>query len=99
MAVRPARAVALSRSQPNVFARELFDGLPRRYDVLEAVLSFGQNHRWRTAMVDAVVASPRPPRRGVGVGPRAARGAPVLAQRPRAPGGGGDPPQQKLRGR
>ena len=28
MAVRPARAVALSRAQPNAFARELFDGLP-----------------------------------------------------------------------
>ena len=61
MAVRPARAVALSRAQPNAFARDLFDGLPRRYDVLEAVLSFGQNHRWRTAMVDAVL--PGRPRR------------------------------------
>ena len=60
MAVRPARAVALSRAQPNAFARQLFDGLPRRYDVLEAVLSFGQNHRWRTAMVDAVVTAPSP---------------------------------------
>src|SRR4051794_41871688 len=61
MAVRPARAVALSRSQPNAFARDLFGGLPRRYDVLESVLSFGQNHRGRTAMVDAVVRAPLAP--------------------------------------
>jgi demethylmenaquinone methyltransferase/2-methoxy-6-polyprenyl-1,4-benzoquinol methylase len=32
----------------------LFAGLPRRYDVLAEVLSFGQNRRWRAAMVDAV---------------------------------------------
>jgi demethylmenaquinone methyltransferase / 2-methoxy-6-polyprenyl-1,4-benzoquinol methylase len=51
------RAVERSRVEPNRFARELFGGLPRRYDVLEEVLSFGQNHRWRTRMVDAVVAS------------------------------------------
>lgn len=50
------RAVVRSRAEPNRFARELFDGLPQRYDVLEEVLSFGQNRRWRTAMVDAVVA-------------------------------------------
>ena len=49
-----------SRSDPNRFARELFDGLPRRYDLLEQVLSFGQNLRWRTQMVDAVASvSPR----------------------------------------
>jgi len=50
------RAVARSRAEPNRFARQLFSGLPRRYDVLEDVLSFGQNRRWRTAMVGAVVA-------------------------------------------
>lgn len=54
-------AVHRSRDQPNAFARELFDGLPRRYDLLEEALSFGQNHRWRTAMVDAVAAA-RPAR-------------------------------------
>ena len=50
------RAVARSREEPNRFARDLFGRLPERYDVLEEVLSFGQNRRWRTAMVDAVVA-------------------------------------------
>jgi hypothetical protein len=43
-----------SREQPNAFARDLFDGLPARYDLLEELLSFGQNRRWRTAMVDSV---------------------------------------------
>jgi demethylmenaquinone methyltransferase/2-methoxy-6-polyprenyl-1,4-benzoquinol methylase len=36
---------------PNAFARELFDGLPDRYDALAEVLSFGQNRRWRREMV------------------------------------------------
>jgi demethylmenaquinone methyltransferase / 2-methoxy-6-polyprenyl-1,4-benzoquinol methylase len=48
--------VSESREQPNRFARELFDGLPARYDVLAEVLSMGQNRRWRRLLVDAVVA-------------------------------------------
>jgi demethylmenaquinone methyltransferase / 2-methoxy-6-polyprenyl-1,4-benzoquinol methylase len=44
-----------STSLRNRFARQLFDGLPARYDRLAEVLSFGQNRRWRKAMVDAVV--------------------------------------------
>lgn len=36
------------------FARQLFTGLPDHYDRLAEVLSFGQNRRWRAAMVDAV---------------------------------------------
>jgi demethylmenaquinone methyltransferase/2-methoxy-6-polyprenyl-1,4-benzoquinol methylase len=39
---------------PNRFARELFAPLPRRYDVLEDVLSLGQNRRWRREMVSHV---------------------------------------------
>src|ERR1039457_4834915 len=35
-------------------ALELFRGLPRRYDVLSAALSFGQDPRWRRALVSAV---------------------------------------------
>jgi demethylmenaquinone methyltransferase / 2-methoxy-6-polyprenyl-1,4-benzoquinol methylase len=35
-------------------ALELFRGLPRRYDFLSAALSFGQDPRWRRALVDAV---------------------------------------------
>jgi demethylmenaquinone methyltransferase/2-methoxy-6-polyprenyl-1,4-benzoquinol methylase len=36
---------------PNRFAQDLFRSLPRRYDVLEELLSFGQNRRWRHEMV------------------------------------------------
>ncbi|HWW91696.1 MAG TPA: class I SAM-dependent methyltransferase [Solirubrobacteraceae bacterium] len=35
-------------------ALELFRGLPRRYDQLSAALSFGQDPRWRRALVDAL---------------------------------------------
>lgn len=48
-------------TDPNRFARELFRGLPRRYDALAEILSFGQNRRWRRAMVDQIV--PAAPRR------------------------------------
>ncbi len=39
-------------------ALELFAPLPRHYDRVAAVLSFGQDPRWRRAMVDAVRAQP-----------------------------------------
>ena len=38
-------------ADPNRFAQDLFRPLPRRYDVLEELLSFGQNWRWRREMV------------------------------------------------
>ena len=38
-----------------VDAQDLFSGLPQRYDLLAEVLSFGQNRRWRHAMVDAAL--------------------------------------------
>ena len=41
-------------TDPNRFARGLFHGLPRRYDLLAEVLSLGQNRRWRQAMVDRI---------------------------------------------
>jgi demethylmenaquinone methyltransferase/2-methoxy-6-polyprenyl-1,4-benzoquinol methylase len=98
MAVRPTRAVDLSRAQPNTFARQLFDGLPRRYDVLEAVLSFGQNHRWRTAMVDAVVSSTAPPARVLDVATGTAGVALMLAERSDTDIVGVDLTEQMLRG-
>jgi demethylmenaquinone methyltransferase/2-methoxy-6-polyprenyl-1,4-benzoquinol methylase len=49
--------VAESRLRPNRFARQLFDGLPGRYDRLAELLSMGQNRRWRRAMVDPVAAA------------------------------------------
>jgi len=39
-------------------ALELFAGLPARYDRMGAVLSFGQDPRWRAALVRAVGAGP-----------------------------------------
>src|SRR5580693_3323338 len=43
----------------NSFAQRLFAPLPERYDRLAELLSFGQNGRWRRAMVGHVVpASP-----------------------------------------
>ncbi len=42
-------------AQANEFTRGLFDGLPGKYDLLAEVLSFGQNRRWRHAMVDAAL--------------------------------------------
>jgi demethylmenaquinone methyltransferase/2-methoxy-6-polyprenyl-1,4-benzoquinol methylase len=39
-------------------ALELFAGLPRRYDLLSAALSFGQDPRWRRALVDALAPEP-----------------------------------------
>jgi demethylmenaquinone methyltransferase/2-methoxy-6-polyprenyl-1,4-benzoquinol methylase len=38
-----------------VDAKELFSGLPQRYDLLAEFLSFGQNRRWRHTMVDAAL--------------------------------------------
>jgi demethylmenaquinone methyltransferase / 2-methoxy-6-polyprenyl-1,4-benzoquinol methylase len=40
--------------EPNSFAQQLFAPLPARYDRLAELLSFGQNGRWRRAMVDHV---------------------------------------------
>ena len=39
-------------------ARTIFAGLPRHYDRAGAALSFGQDPRWRAALVDAVRARP-----------------------------------------
>ena len=47
-------------NDPNRFAQALFTPLPGRYDRLAAVLSMGQDGRWRRTMIDHVVpARPR----------------------------------------
>ena len=51
------REVAASREKPNEFAQDLFEPLPRRYNLLAWLLSFGQDRRWRLAMLDHVVGS------------------------------------------
>jgi len=59
MSVNPSTGVAGAASSDRRSARkrealELFRGLPRRYDLLSAALSFGQDPRWRRALVDQV---------------------------------------------
>ena len=49
---------ATSGSKRKRHALSLFEGLPQRYDRVGAVLSFGQDPRWRHAMVEAVAARP-----------------------------------------
>jgi len=50
--------MAPGEARDNRFATGLFSPLPDRYDRLAEWLSFGQNGRWRRAMVDAVAARP-----------------------------------------
>jgi len=45
-------------AERNSFAKDLFAPLPARYDRLAEVLSFGQNGRWRRAMVDRIARAP-----------------------------------------
>ena len=52
---QPDLGVASPRKQQ---ALELFAGLPRHYDAAGAVLSFGQDPRWRRALVAAVAPEP-----------------------------------------
>lgn len=44
----------------NRFTRDLFDGLPARYDRLAELLSFGQNGQWRSEMTRRVAAGASP---------------------------------------
>jgi demethylmenaquinone methyltransferase/2-methoxy-6-polyprenyl-1,4-benzoquinol methylase len=53
--------MATSPSARKRHALDLFSGLPRHYDRMGAVLSFGQDPRWRRALVRAV--DPRPGQR------------------------------------
>lgn len=46
--------VNASRQEPNRFASSLFNTLGSRYDLLAELLSFGQNRRWRKAMVECI---------------------------------------------
>jgi demethylmenaquinone methyltransferase/2-methoxy-6-polyprenyl-1,4-benzoquinol methylase len=55
--VPPRRDLEASRSTPNAFSRQLFAPLPSRYNALAYLLSFGQDRRWRHAMLDHVVGS------------------------------------------
>src|SRR5262249_1189160 len=60
-------------------ALELFSGLPGAYDRMGAVLSFGQDPRWRRALVDAI--DPRPGQRILDVATGTGMVAAALARR------------------
>jgi demethylmenaquinone methyltransferase/2-methoxy-6-polyprenyl-1,4-benzoquinol methylase len=52
------RSGGAARTATKHEALELFRGLPRRYDLLSAALSFGQDPRWRRALVGALAPPP-----------------------------------------
>lgn len=57
----PKRVTTVARGRAprlrgNAVARAVFEGLPTRYDRLAFALSFGQDRRWRRAVVDRVAA-------------------------------------------
>jgi demethylmenaquinone methyltransferase/2-methoxy-6-polyprenyl-1,4-benzoquinol methylase len=50
----PAAQSTPASAERNRFAQNLFTPLPQRYDRLAELLSFGQNGRWRRAMISRV---------------------------------------------
>jgi demethylmenaquinone methyltransferase / 2-methoxy-6-polyprenyl-1,4-benzoquinol methylase len=54
MGVRMARSVDMQKLE----ALDLFAPLPRHYDAVTAILSFGQDPRWRRVMVERIGATP-----------------------------------------
>jgi demethylmenaquinone methyltransferase/2-methoxy-6-polyprenyl-1,4-benzoquinol methylase len=51
-------AESAQRSPRKLAALELFSGLPRRYDLLSATFSFGQDPRWRRELVRMLAPAP-----------------------------------------
>ena len=54
----PAAQSTPAAVERNRFAQHLFAPLPRRYDQLAEILSFGQNGRWRRAMISRIAPAP-----------------------------------------
>jgi demethylmenaquinone methyltransferase / 2-methoxy-6-polyprenyl-1,4-benzoquinol methylase len=54
----PASESTPASAERNRFAQHLFTPLPRRYDRLAELLSFGQNGRWRREMISRVEPAP-----------------------------------------
>src|SRR5664280_2504270 len=71
-----------SDSLGNQVAREVFTGLPRRYDRLGWLLSFGQDRRWRRSVVERIAAGQ--PRRVLDVATGPAGVALAVARRTEA---------------
>jgi demethylmenaquinone methyltransferase / 2-methoxy-6-polyprenyl-1,4-benzoquinol methylase len=54
----PAAPSTPDAVERNRFAQHLFAPLPQRYDRLAEILSFGQNGRWRRAMISRIAPAP-----------------------------------------
>jgi demethylmenaquinone methyltransferase / 2-methoxy-6-polyprenyl-1,4-benzoquinol methylase len=54
----PAAPSTPDAAERNRFAQHLFAPLPQRYDRLAEILSFGQNGRWRRAMISRIAPAP-----------------------------------------
>jgi demethylmenaquinone methyltransferase / 2-methoxy-6-polyprenyl-1,4-benzoquinol methylase len=54
----PAAESTPASAERNRFAQHLFAPLPQRYDRLAELLSFGQNGRWRRAMISQIEPAP-----------------------------------------
>lgn len=54
----PAAQSTPASAERNRFAQNLFTPLPQRYDRLAELLSFGQNGRWRRAMISRIKPAP-----------------------------------------
>jgi demethylmenaquinone methyltransferase/2-methoxy-6-polyprenyl-1,4-benzoquinol methylase len=81
----------------NRFTRDLFDGLPARYDLLAEILSLGQNGQWRSAMTSRVTGTVPPDGLILDVASGTAGVALQLAERTRARVVGVDLTEQMLR--
>jgi demethylmenaquinone methyltransferase / 2-methoxy-6-polyprenyl-1,4-benzoquinol methylase len=81
----------------NRFTRDLFDGLPARYDLLAEILSLGQNGQWRSAMTSRVTGTVPPDGVILDVASGTAGVALQLAERTRARVVGVDLTEQMLR--
>jgi len=93
--LEPGAGLRRTRVMGNDVAREVFAGLPPRYDRLAFVLSFGQDRRWRKAVVDQVAGSS--PKRVLDVATGPAGIAIALARRTGAPVVGVDLNEPMLR--
>ena len=70
----PSAAQSTPDVERNRFAQHLFTSLPQRYDRLAEILSFGQNGRWRRAMVSKIIPAAGRPAGGQAAGGQAAGG-------------------------
>ncbi len=76
----PSAAQSTPDVERNRFAQHLFTSLPQRYDRLAEILSFGQNGRWRRAMVSKIIPAAGRPTGGQAAAGQAAAGQAAAGQ-------------------